>query len=388
MKRNFFILGFVMFTALGFGQNLLNQPESVEWDHIHGQWLVSNHASGEIITIDDEGGQTIFSDLLSSTRGLKVRGDRLFAASNDGLVIFDLESGLPENQIVITDAVLLNDLDFDDEGNLFVSDYWDNKIYKIDMETLEYELFIDYGIIAPNGLIFDEANSRMLVCGHNGNSSVIHSFDVDTAETELLLYPTFYSLDGFARDLQGNIYISSWHTDAVYKFIGNNINNEVEVAASGLIDPADIFINPYNNILAVPNFSDNSVTFVQLEMPSSVDGNSVNSTPIQILNYPNPFNPSTKISFSLNTEITENTEIEIYNIKGQKVYSFSPSSCHPSVAGRGPEPDEGRGENLIQHKVIWNGTDTQNNPVSSGTYYAVLKQNNQILASHKMLLIK
>ncbi len=52
-------------------------------------------------------------------------------------------------------------------------------------------------------------------------------------------------------------------------------------------------------------------------------------------NYPNPFNPTTTISFALNTDSTENTELEIFNAKGQKVKSFPPSSCHP-------EPDEGR----------------------------------------------
>jgi len=368
---------FLLFLSILFNltaQNLLNQPESVEWDHIHNNWLVSNHASGEIIAIDEQAEQSIFSDLLSSTRGLKVRGDKLYAASNDGLVIFDLETALPENQIVIPDVQLLNDLDFDDEGNLFVSDYWDNKIYKIDLETLEYELFIDYGNIAPNGLIFDEENNRMLVCAHNGSTSVIHSFDVDTAETELLLYPTFYSLDGFARDQQGNIYVSSWHTDSVYKFSGNNINNEVEVAASGLNDPADIFIDPNNNILAVPNFSDNSVTFVQLEMPASIDQNDVNSNSIQIYNYPNPFNPSTEISFTAKS--SKDAKIEVYNLKGQRVVTLSAPIQSECIEGRQTQT------------ITWNGTNSQNNPVSSGIYYAVLKQNLTVLASHKMLLMK
>jgi len=54
-----------------YAQNLLNEPESVTWDHINQQWLVSNYASGEIVAIDTTGEQTLFTGLLSSTVGLK-----------------------------------------------------------------------------------------------------------------------------------------------------------------------------------------------------------------------------------------------------------------------------------------------------------------------------
>ena len=40
-------------------------------------------------------------------------------------------------------------------------------------------------------------------------------------------------------------------------------------------------------------------------------------------NYPNPFNPSTTISFSLTAQQTENTEIIIYNVKGQKIRKYT-----------------------------------------------------------------
>ncbi len=384
MKKSLLNSILVMLVLLGsggilFAQNLLNLPESVTWDHINEQWLVSNYASGEIVIVDSAGEHSIFSDILNSTVGLKIHGDILYAASSDGVAMFDLASGSIIGLVNIPEAALLNDIDFDTQGNLFVSDYWGNQIFKVDTELLTYELFIDYGIIAPNGMIFDEEFNRMIVCANNGSTSVIHSFDVETAETELLLYPNIYSLDGLARDIQGNIYVSSWYTDAVYKFVGNNINDNIELAASGFIDPADIFIHPTNNILAVPNFYDNSVSFVQLDMPVSAHDESIPITYAQLNNYPNPFNPETTITFSLNTENIDNTELLIYNMKGQKVKDLSTSSCHPEFI-------EGRGER--KYNVIWNGTNQNNQPVSSGLYYAVLTQNGEIKTSRKMILMK
>ncbi|MBT3755435.1 MAG: T9SS type A sorting domain-containing protein [Candidatus Cloacimonetes bacterium] len=355
-----------------FAQNLLNQPESVTWDHVNEQWLVSNYASGEIIIIDSAGEHSIFSDILNSTVGLKIHGDNLFAASSDGVAMFDLASGNIIGLVNIPEAALLNDIDFDLNGNLFVSDYWGNQIFKVDTELFTYELFIDYGIIAPNGMIFDEEFNRMIVCGHNGSVAMIHSFDVETAETEFLLYPNIYSLDGLARDIQGNIYISSWHTDAVYKFVGNNINNNIELAASGFIDPADIYINPTNNILAVPNFNDNSVSFVQLDNPVSAYDESIPYISSQLNNYPNPFNPTTTISFET-YNLRENARIDIYNIRGQKVKEFDIILS---------EVDE------EQNSVVWKGMNQNNQPVSSGIYYAVLTQNGETQAFRKMILMK
>jgi len=138
-----------------------------------------------------------------------------------------------------------------------------------------------------------------------------------------------------------------------------------------------------------PNLS-NSVTLYGLT-GSSYSEDIVLSTDCSksmISNYPNPFNPSTTISFELNTESTslrqgyagqaENTEVEIYNIKGQKIKSLSPSLCHP-------EHVEGRGDNTV-NTVTWPGTDQSGKPVASGIYFYKLNVENSPVK--KMILLK
>ena len=93
---------------------------------------------------------------------------------------------------------------------------------------------------------------------------------------------------------------------------------------------------------------------------------------INLSNYPNPFNPTTTISFELNTENTENIEIAIYNLKGQKVKQL--------VSGIRQLP-EGK------HSVIWDGRDENNNPVSSGIYLYRLETADKVI-SKKMILMK
>ena len=94
-------------------------------------------------------------------------------------------------------------------------------------------------------------------------------------------------------------------------------------------------------------------------------------SPVTLLgNYPNPFNPSTTISFT--TEHTESTELSIYNIIGQKIRTFS--ILQSAIRN--------------QNSVVWDGTDDNNQPVGSGIYLYQLRNGNKNSQTRKMLLVK
>jgi hypothetical protein len=103
---------------------------------------------------------------------------------------------------------------------------------------------------------------------------------------------------------------------------------------------------------------------------TGANNNEVMKIDFQLNNYPNPFNPTTTISFST-TESTENTELTIYNVKGQKIRTLYPF------------PNRGLGT----RSVIWDGTDENNQPVSSGIYFYKLKTCNYT-NTKKMILLK
>jgi flagellar hook assembly protein FlgD len=67
-------------------------------------------------------------------------------------------------------------------------------------------------------------------------------------------------------------------------------------------------------------------------------------------NYPNPFNPMTKISFSLPE--AQDVRLEVYAVDGRRVATLI---------------NEQRGPGL--HEVIWNGLDDSGRQASSGMYF-------------------
>ena len=94
-------------------------------------------------------------------------------------------------------------------------------------------------------------------------------------------------------------------------------------------------------------------------------------------NYPNPFNHSTTISFSL-PENTKNAEIIIYNFKGQKIKTF------PVILSMSSRAESG-GER--QSSIQWDGTNENNQPVSSGTYFYRI-QSGDFTETKKCILLK
>ncbi|MDD2228531.1 MAG: C25 family cysteine peptidase [Candidatus Cloacimonetes bacterium] len=67
-------------------------------------------------------------------------------------------------------------------------------------------------------------------------------------------------------------------------------------------------------------------------------------------NFPNPFNPTTTLRFSLPTDLQ--VSLDIYNVKGQLVRRLLDT---PLSKGH--------------HDVVWDGSDANNHTVSSGVYY-------------------
>jgi hypothetical protein len=85
-------------------------------------------------------------------------------------------------------------------------------------------------------------------------------------------------------------------------------------------------------------------------------------------NAPNPFNPSTRIAFTLPQ--TERAVVRVYDVLGAHVATLFDSRLN---AGR--------------HHVTWNGANDAGTPVASGTYFYTLAAGTRT-ASRKMVLVK
>ncbi len=92
-------------------------------------------------------------------------------------------------------------------------------------------------------------------------------------------------------------------------------------------------------------------------------------TDLELSNYPNPFNPETKICFNIPEE--SSIELSVYNLKGQKVKTLVNEKLNSGT-----------------HEILWSGKDNNNTVVASGVYLYRLTANGKTIKTNKCLLLK
>ena len=108
---------------------------------------------------------------------------------------------------------------------------------------------------------------------------------------------------------------------------------------------------------------------VKLSSEVSISENVIQQSEASLTIYPNPFNPETTISFSV-TQTSSFVTLDILNIKGQKVKTLVNDKLETG-----------------KHTAVWNGTDENNKPVSSGIYFYKLKSG-KFSETKKCILLK
>jgi len=227
-----------------------------------------------------------------------------------------------------------------------VAAFWDDLIGFPDGDDYE-DMHICYDYIESENIFVIEWN----LCKNR--------YDVVTDEKfEIILFdPEFYPTESGNGEIQIN-YQSIGNVDVSSNFATVGIENfnqsdgllytyaniypnsatalENEFAIKFTTTPPDCYVSSGDNNLAIEHFS--------------------------LSNYPNPFNDSTTISFNLNDNV-KNAELEIYNLKGQLVKSFTVTND--------------------QTYVDWNASNQ-----ASGIYFYKMKANGKTVDTRKMVLIK
>ncbi len=166
-----------------------------------------------------------------------------------------------------------------------------------------------------------------------------------------------------------------WRSVEVTEFVLDDIENERPFTQYRLRLSIDTDNDPFMDALGFTT-SDTSMELKPfiiyiIEENSNISNEQLPENHVYYLtNYPNPFNPDTIISYKLPFNIN-NPVIEIYNIKGQKIKTFSiPNSSLQ-----------------ISNQVVWDGRDNNGKEVASGLYLCGLRVGKQVF-TRKMLMVK
>ena len=254
-------------------------------------------------------------------------------------------------------------LDLTDLPTSFVAS--DVKILKRDDEDSEW---VDVTVSRAD-LSWDE--KKVTISGLTSFSDFIPVIDESTLPVELSSFT--------ANLISDNAVSINWEVESESNLIGYYLlkNSANDIAGAELIPSLIVSTNSAQqasyNFIHNPDGNANSIYYwlksIELNNNYEIYGpvsvtlvNESDNHPNIIsgnrlyANYPNPFNPVTNISFSVESPSLVN--IKIYNIKGQVVRNLY---------------EENIAKTNCKHSLVWNGKDDAGQRVSSGIYFVKMK---------------
>ena len=310
MLKLLFLIPAALLAANSFSQ-VINNPESVEYDAASNRYLVSNRATPiSIQSLVPGQAPSLFTSSVSSPAGLEILNGKLWVCDGGSLKSFDLSSGSLVDNIAIG-ATFLNGITSNGSDILYISDFSAKKIYSVNTSNLVYTEIVTNTVSTPNGMWYDGDNNRVLFVNW-GTNAPIKAVDLSNNSVSTAATTSLGNCDGIARDAAGNYFVSAWTQGAVYRF-DSNLSNPVAVV-TGLTQPADIYYNTLNDTLAVPQTSADLITFHNFGTASSEESN---EDQLHWAIFPNPAN--TLLSVAINNVLVAGNTIRMYNLSGQLI---------------------------------------------------------------------
>jgi hypothetical protein len=360
--RHFIFIIIILFPVQITAQNLLNRPESVVYDSLYKRYLVSNWNNGSIVQIDSNGVQSYFVTGHGSINGIHIAENIVFAGCSTKVKGFDLTTRDTVMDLAIPGAINYNDITSDNSGNIYITDFDAREIIKVNIQSHAYSTIVSGLNRNPNGILFDEPNNRLLFCSFGFNIPIL-AVSLEDSTVSIVAFTTLGQCDGFAKDEFGYYYISSWQTSSIYKF-DPVFSHPPEVFFTHSGDPVDISYNSVDEVLAVPLMNANAVVFLPV-VPVSVGEKEVKQPQDFKLNqnYPNPLNPTTRISYSIIQQSF--VTLRVYDLLGNEIAALVNEE---KPAG--------------SYELEFNGEG-----LTSGIYFYQLKSNS-FVQTKKMILLK
>jgi hypothetical protein len=183
---------------------------------------------------------------------------------------------------------------------------------------------------------------------------------------------SLFALKNFYRTYYGNLWGEYGFKDAFNLDENWFAESYIAIDQGPIIDMIENFRSNllWNNFMANPEIPAmlDSIGFVP-DSTVGVNDEKIYPDEFKIIgNFPNPFNPSTTIVFTLPKN--ENVVIKIYNVLGEEIIKITDGEFS---AGK--------------NEIIWNGVDQNGSAVDSGVYFYTIKFENQIQTG-KMVLTR
>jgi len=354
------------------------------------RFYVSARNFGEVRRLNADNSITAVVTGLTDPKGLDVTGtgaDRVLYICDDNKVLRvaigndDVFAGTPE---IVGDfnPGFPRSIAVDDDGAIYVAFRQSNDVAGVPIGLNKYDLSGMLPVADGDAVWFLDANQTLRVA----DLEIDHGNDLNDSADDILYYST--------RAGDGSFDDGVWRVDDInFPFpTVENLINEMDLYGNddgaNINDRAAIGLDAAGNIVLMENsnehvfllsppgegpnnsFTTTSSDTVTADVPTSVRriGETLPTAYRLAANYPNPFNPSTTINYSVAS--AGQTTLTIYNMMGQEVVTL--------VSEQQPAGE---------YSVVWDGRDAAGISASSGVYLLRL-QSGEFSQTRRITLLK
>ncbi len=205
---------------------------------------------------------------LNAPKGLTITGETLWVTDINVVRKFDRTTGAPLGEVAIEGSVFLNALSPSEDGSVFVSDTGlkvgtegfepsgTDAIYRIAPDGALEKLIDGDELLRPNGVVWTPEGLWSVTFGSN------QLFMVANGEKTNVVELPSGSLDGLLALEGGDVLLSSWDSQSVYR---GPVAGPFEVVVENVNTPADIGFDSKRQLILVPQFGDSIVVLHPLK---------------------------------------------------------------------------------------------------------------------------
>lgn len=277
------IIGLASITGKAQQNTPFDAPDQAVWHAPSQSWFVSNLGGGISLKQDNYGwisrtdvdGKVIEpfwigkAEGMHAPSGMIITDEQLYVCDRDGVYEIDIAAAEVTRFFELPTGEFINDIARAANGDLYISDFFGNKLYKIPATTREPEVWLETERLeAPDGLYMEKG--RLIVASwgvlskpgtfETSKPGSLFSIDLKTKEINILI-KELGNLEGITK--AGRFYyITDWAAGKLLKVHPGK--QTVEALITGLKNPTDPDYAKELGVLAVPQHGTNQVLFIKL----------------------------------------------------------------------------------------------------------------------------
>lgn len=259
-------------------------PDQCTWHAQSKSWFVSNLGGGISLEKDsygwitrlDEKGNVVepfwigLTERMHAPSGMIANEKYLFVCDREGVHQIDIAQRKITNFYPIKEGKFINDIAIAKNGDLYVSDFFGNRIYRLPQKSRVSEVWMETDRLeTPDGLFID-GDKLIVACWgvlsepgtfNTSKKGDLLQIDLNTKKIEIIA-KEIGNLEGITK--AGNYYfITDWAAGKLLKVQAES--GVVTELLSGLKNPTDPGYAKELGILSFPQHTGNQVLFMNLE---------------------------------------------------------------------------------------------------------------------------